>query len=53
VFDLESQKWIINRVYLNGERIDDKTYPYDEIMDNVLGHRQMHTATTVIESEFY
>lgn len=30
MFDIELGKWINLRVYVNGERIDQNQYPYDE-----------------------
>jgi hypothetical protein len=53
LFDIERNKWIDCRVYLEGNRIDDKHFHYDHLNDDVIGYRQMHTITTICDQEYY
>eukprot|EP00347_Sterkiella_histriomuscorum_P022130 403331578 len=53
IFDVDIQKWVNTRVYIESERIDDKHFPYDETHEYNLGFRHMHSATVVIDSEYH
>ena len=59
LFDLETQKWIQNKVFNTVEgtklvhRIDDKHFHYDEVDPNVIGFRQMHTINAIYDQEYW
>ena len=53
LFDLERNKWIECRLFLDGHRIDDRHFHYDHLHESVIGYRHMHTLTSVFDEEHY